>query len=106
MRQPNCYVMVVIMILIVSMTCMVTIASAQDVHSDRSSIQALLVSGNDNALGGSENLSSFKLVLGGTNPETCLGLNLTVRNTLSSETDLRSAKLLIIDMPSSTTIPN
>jgi hypothetical protein len=64
------------------------------------------VSGNDNALGGSENFSSFKLVLGGTNPETGLGLNLTVRNMLSSEADLGNSKLLIIIMPSSTTVPN
>jgi hypothetical protein len=106
MRQRNRCVIVAIVILVVSLASAAPIAHAQDVAADRYSIHALLISGNDKALGGNENFSSFKLVLNGTDPEKELGLNLTVRSTLSSEMDLGNAKLLIISMPSSTTIPN
>jgi hypothetical protein len=105
-RRTNCYIAVIMMILVVSAASTVAIVSGQDIHSDRYSIQVVLVSGNDKALGGNENFSSLKLMLGETNPDTGLGLNLTVSGELSSETDLGSAKLLIIIMPSYATIPN
>jgi hypothetical protein len=94
------------MVLLLPAASTVAIVSGQDIHSDRYSIQVALVSGNDKALGGNENFSSLKLLLGETNPETGIGLNLTVSGELSSEIDLGSAKLLIIIMPSVTTIPN
>jgi hypothetical protein len=80
--------------------------SAQDMQGDRSSIGVLLILGNDKRFEGSENFTYAGTLLNSTNPDLGLGLNLTVRDILASENELRGFDLVIIFEPNAIEIPN
>ncbi|WXG43119.1 MAG: hypothetical protein WED04_03530 [Promethearchaeati archaeon SRVP18_Atabeyarchaeia-1] len=106
MRRTSCCLAIILIALVVSFASSTAAVSAQDVHSDRSSIGVVLVSGNDKPTGGREVFGGFNLMVAGISPESGLGLNLTVRSQILHEADLGNARLLIISMPNATTIPN
>jgi hypothetical protein len=106
MRGKSASVTVLLLCLIISSTFASSIVSAQDIQSDRSSIQVLLILGNDRTFGGSENFSFVKTYLGETNPDTGLGFNLTVKGSAISENDLKGIDLVIASIPNASSIPN
>lgn len=106
MRRKTRSIGVLLVCLIISLTITTSIVSAQDMQSDRRSIGVLLILGNDTAFGGRENFTYVRALLNSTNPDLGLGLNLTVKSNLVSENDLRGFDLVILCMPSATSIPN
>jgi len=106
MNRKNLSIAALLLCLIISFSLTASTVSAQDMQSDRSSIRTLLILGNDKEFGGSENFSYIRGLLNATSPELGLNLNLTVKSTLGSESDLRSFDLVIACMPSAASIPN
>jgi hypothetical protein len=97
---------VLLLCLIISFSLIASTVSAQDMQSDRSSIRALLVIGNDKEFGGSENFSYIRGLLNATSPELGLNLNLTVQSILGPESNLSGFDLVIACMPSASSKPN
>jgi hypothetical protein len=106
MNRKNLSMAVLLLCLIISFSLTASTVSAQDMQSDRSSIRVLLVLGNDKEFGGSENFSYVRGLLNASNPELGLNLNLTVKSSLASESDLKGFDLLIACIPSAASIPN